>query len=184
MIPAAKKPGPGRPRKTEKEPWRARIPSTYSRFVKEAYAQAEKDVSDVKNATSVMPSIAKLWREAPQSQKDRCTLRTPAFQRRSPCAASGRPSSAQALKLCHACRSRTPSAGALEGGRAHYKPGASGACAVLCSRVCLPRVLLRGLRRRLPRDNTHLGYHTLTASDRTPVSVASAAPAGSLGTKP
>jgi hypothetical protein len=80
VIPAAKKPGPGRPRKAEKEPWRARVPSTYSRFVKEAYAQAEKDVADVKNATSVMPSIAKLWREAPQSQKDRFALRRPACQ--------------------------------------------------------------------------------------------------------
>ena len=139
MIPAAKKPGPRRPRKTEKEPWRARIPSTYSRFVKEAYAQAEKDVSDVKNATSVMPSIAKLWREAPQSQKDRCTLRTPAFQRRSPALRAG---DRAALKLSSSAMPAAPAPQVLVRWRAAGRTTSLGPrVLVLCSaRGCACRV--------------------------------------------
>ena len=76
VIPAAKKPQ-GRPRKPHKEPWQKRVPSAYSRYVKEVFPEAAKDVSNVKNATTVMPSIAKMWREAPQSEKDRCVLTIP-----------------------------------------------------------------------------------------------------------
>jgi len=179
VIPAAKKPGPGRPRKAEKEPWRARVPSTYSRFVKEAYSQAEKNVADVKNATSVMPSIAKLWREAPQSQKDRFAPRRPACQCHFTVLRAG---DRAALKLSSSAMPAAPAPACwcIRGRQGALQAWGLGCCAVLCSRVCLPRVLLRELRRGLPRDNTHLGYHPLTASDRTRVSNAGGAPGTSV----
>ena len=69
VIPEPKK--RGRPKKPEKEPWQARVPNVFARFVKENYTAAASTAPG-QASTAVMPSIVKKWREAPQSAKDKC----------------------------------------------------------------------------------------------------------------